>query len=381
MKVTVPTVLLHSALNRLNKLQPSTRVHDSIVSVEARDGALLLTGRGVQHVTITIPNAVFDEPMVDPILLKVKPALAVAAAKKGKVDRVTLEATPANETFVARLHAAALVAPIEGLESLGVTVDPADELESPITLPGRHVARLLAVICPTISTDEARVNLNQALLEIVGDQLRGCTTDGHRLTLATTTIERFADSPEDAPAAKWSHKVPPALARMILATTPKKGEIPDVVIGTNGIEVGDMRATYQQGPVFPPYKQVIPADARQERTITVKASALLDALKSIGLTTAPVKRTVATLKITATTDAITCERYGVDATGSVVVPAALVGKPLAKLGLQGTYLAQALVLFGESEITLASAGELDPLVVQGNAHGCATTIVIMPYCI
>lgn len=228
----------------------------------------------------------------------------------------------------------------------------------------------------SISTDEARVNLNGLLWECDGTRTTLVSTDGHRLTkltadLAGPKLEKGAIVPR-----KGIVHLRSMLARM------KSGDIEiGVEPGSSGhmfARAGNLTLALKlAGVVFPPYQQVIPSDVRRSAVVD---RAELTAILERALVMAPEK--TATVRITynskakeleiladnpdagTVSDTIDIEKWTGDVDGLIA-------------GYNAQYLLDALRAILTKQVVLQLQGELDPLVIRP-VDGPDFLAVVMP---
>ena len=221
-------------------------------------------------------------------------------------------------------------------------------------VPGHTLSDLIQKTQFSVSTDEARVNLNGVLFESNGELGTMVSTDGHRLTKLSLPL------------------VGPKLERGIII--PRKGmlEIKRVLDRMQG-EVGlavDGQHLYLQAEelmlsvklnnvVFPPYEQVIPKNS-QRRAVADRAE-LLAVLKRSEMMapekTATVKLELARGSLVLTADnpdlGIAREEIDIEFTGEALAA-----------GFNASYLIEALAAMTTAKVALEFQGELDPCVLR-----------------
>jgi DNA polymerase-3 subunit beta len=222
-------------------------------------------------------------------------------------------------------------------------------------VPAHGLADLIQKTHFSVSSDEARVNLNGVLFECDGETGIMVSTDGHRLT-------------------KYARPLPgPRLDKGIII--PRKGmlEIKKVlerVSGEVGIGVGDQHLFVRAHDglllsvklnqvTFPPYKAVIPGSF--QRDVQLPREELLHALRRAEVMapekTATVRLALSEGKLELTADnpdlGVAHQEVGVDYTG----------EPLTA-GFNARYLIEALDVIDTDDVRLEFQGELDPCVVK-----------------
>ncbi len=222
-----------------------------------------------------------------------------------------------------------------------------------VEVPGHVLADLITKTQFSVSTDEARVNLNGVLFECDGQIATMVSTDGHRLTRYTA---RFPG---------------PQLDKGIII--PRKGMLEirrllDRVQGDVGLAIGEhlfLRADELSmsvkltNVVFPPYRAVIPTS--HQRRVTVPREELLGALRRAEVMapekTATVRVSLSKGKLELTADnpdlGVAHQELSIDYDGTALVA-----------GFNARYLIEILEVIDGSECALEFQGELDPCVLK-----------------
>jgi DNA polymerase-3 subunit beta len=206
----------------------------------------------------------------------------------------------------------------------------------------------------SVSTDEARVNLNGVLFECDGATATTVSTDGHRLTRYTC---RFPG---------------PKLDKGIII--PRKGMLEirrllDRVQGDVSLGIGEQHLFVKAEELamsvklnsvqFPPYKAVIPTN--HQRRVVVTREELLSALRRAEVMapekTATVRLQLAKGKLELTADnpdlGVAHQELPVDYDGEALVA-----------GFNARYLIEILEVIDGPEVALEFQGELDPCVIK-----------------
>lgn len=259
---------------------------------------------------------------------------------------------------------------------------PATDYPELATLPkGQAVSRVDAAALAdlidktafSVSDDEARVNLNGALLESDGKTATMVSTDGHRLTKLSLAIDGT-----------------PTLPRGVII--PRKGlqeikRILDRIKGQVGIAVDGQHFYLQtdtgltlsvklNNVVFPPYAQVIPKTdiGGATRRVTADRVELLDVLRRAEVMapekTATVRVTLGagTLQLTADNPdlGVAHQEIEVEYTGAALVA-----------GFNAHYMIEVMEAIECPRVFLDFTGELDPCVIRP-AEGQDYLGVVMP---
>lgn len=227
--------------------------------------------------------------------------------------------------------------------------------QSFITIPGHVFADLLQRTQFSVSTDEARVNLNGVLFECDGVKATMVSTDGHRLTkyslpLAGPKLERGIIIPR-----KGMLEIKRVLDRV-------QGEVGLAVDGQHiFVQAADLTVSVKlNNVVFPPYEKVIPAGDFKRR-VTAQRDELVDALKRAEVmapektATVRVELDKSTLRLTADNPdlGIAHQELEIDYDGDPLVA-----------GFNARYLIEVLEAIDTKQVHLDFQGELDPCVVR-----------------
>ncbi|MEZ4448591.1 MAG: DNA polymerase III subunit beta [Nannocystaceae bacterium] len=219
---------------------------------------------------------------------------------------------------------------------------------------GHVLADLIHKTQFSVSTDEARVNLNGVLLECDGATATMVSTDGHRLTKYTSPLTG------------------PKLAKGIII--PRKGmlEIRKVLERTSAevdvavdaqhifLQTADLLLSVKLNNVtFPPYQAVIPGQHR--RRVTALREELVDALRRAEVMapekTATVRLELGDHRLTLMADnpdrGVAHQELEIEYTGDPLVA-----------GFNARYLIEVLEAIDTARVHLDFQGELDPCVVR-----------------
>ena len=219
----------------------------------------------------------------------------------------------------------------------------------------------------SVSTDEARVNLNGALFESNGTQATMVSTDGHRLTKFSCALTG------------------PKLDRGVIV--PRKGllelkRVLDRFDDSCQLAVADqhlflrderlMLSVKLNSVSFPPYEQVIPQ--RHEREARASRAELQSALRSVEVM-APEK--TATVRVQLESGNLKLTADNPDAgVAHQELPVEYEGEPLVA-GFNAHYLLDALDAMDTESVQLEFQGELDPCVLRP-VDGPDFLAVVMP---
>lgn len=221
-------------------------------------------------------------------------------------------------------------------------------------VPGHALIDLIQKTQFSISTDEARVNLNGVLFECDGKRGTMVSTDGHRLT-------------------KFDCDFPgPKLQKGVVI--PRKGvleirRVLDRIAGDVGLAVGEQHLFVQAEELmlsvkltnvtFPPYKQVIPS-AHQRRARGVRND-LVNALRRAEVM-APEKTATVRLQLDPGKLELTADNPDLGVAHQEV-PIEYDGEPLVA-GFNARYLLEVLEAVDTEAVELDFQDELDPCVLR-----------------
>ncbi len=237
-------------------------------------------------------------------------------------------------------------------------------------VPAHVLADLVQKTLFSVSTDEARVNLNGALFECDHASAAMVSTDGHRLT---KIVLPFAG--------------PDLRGRSGSVIIPRKGllelrKVLDRVGGDVELAVGDqymfvrsesaLLSIKLNATSFPPYAQVIPRE--HKRLAIVGRQELLDGLRRAVLTASEKSSMV---RFDLGNDQIELSAGNPDA-GQFRqdISAEITGDALTA-GFNGQYFIEALEAIDSERVELHFQGELDPCVVRPS-EGVDFLAVVMP---
>jgi DNA polymerase-3 subunit beta len=223
-----------------------------------------------------------------------------------------------------------------------------------ITIPGHAFSDLLQRTQFSVSTDEARVNLNGVLFECDGVTGTMVSTDGHRLTkyslpLAGPKLERGIIIPR-----KGMLEIKRVLDRV-------QGEVA-IAVDSQHIFVQAAELTLSvklNNVVFPPYEKVIPSD--KKRRVTAARDELVDALKRAEVM-APEKTATVRVELDKGTLRLTADNPDLGVAHQEL-EIEFEGDPLVA-GFNARYLIEILEAIDTKQVHLDFQGELDPCVVR-----------------
>ena len=243
-----------------------------------------------------------------------------------------------------------------------------------VKVPAAAITSQILATVASISTDEARVNLNGLLWESNGKRSVAVSTDGHRLTKIGLDL---AGGPKLERGVIIPRKGVTAIQALLA-----RSKATDVELGFGGntawlyVRVGGQTLTIKlNNVVFPPYEQVIPTKVlreavvdREELTVMLKRACVM----------APEKTATVRLASTAKTKTLDLTADNPDlgtVSDSVELVSYTGGDILA--GYNAHYLIEALSVMLTKHVKLTMQGELDPLVLQP-VDGPDFLAVVMP---
>lgn len=218
-------------------------------------------------------------------------------------------------------------------------------------IPGAVLADLIQKTAFSVSTDEARVNLNGVLFKSDGTTGTMVSTDGHRLTklslpLAGPKLERGIIIPR-----KGMLEIKRVLDRI-------QGEVGLAVDGQHLYLQAEelMLSVKLNNVVFPPYEQVIPREFR--RRVTALRDELIEVLKRAEVMapeTVRIELDRGSLKLTADNPDLGVAHQEIEIEYQ--------GEPLVA-GFNARYLIEVLEVMDTKQVHLDFQGELDPCVLR-----------------
>ena len=268
------------------------------------------------------------------------------------------------------------------MKLMGVSMSDFPELPSPekgtklVKMSAAAVGDLLEKTIVSISTDEARVNLNGLLWESDGTRTTAVSTDGHRLTKMTVDL---------AGPKLESGAIVPRRGIVHLRNMLARVKSGDIEIGVERHGGGFMFARSGNltialklaGVVFPPYEQVIPK-AVQRSAVVDRAE--FTAVLERALVMAPEK--TATVRIAYRGKASELDITADNPDAGVVNDTIDIDKWTGDrdelvAGYNAQYLLDALRAILTKQVMLQLQGELDPLVIRP-VDGPDFLAVVMP---
>lgn len=255
---------------------------------------------------------------------------------------------------------------------------PSADEGSWMELDASVMSRLIGSTHFSISSDETRLHLSSALLELEDNRLRMVTTDGHRLSKMEIRAAEMSGSGTMLIPLKGIMELRRLCEEAVSDTSGEQA--PKLRLKKFGPNVHCELAGFRFSvklvdAQFPPYQQVIPSQS--EHVIRVPRVALADALKAVSL--AASDRTGG-VKISLADGALRVESESPEAgEGFDEIPVDHAG-PQLTIGLNARYLLDVLGAITDDEVILGISGELDPAVIRpgGDATDSDYLAVVMP---
>lgn len=232
------------------------------------------------------------------------------------------------------------------------------------------LATLLDSTAHAISTDDSRLALNSALVEIRPGAVTVVATDGHRVSVARGSDDNMEATRDLLVPARGVHQIKKlcdgtdrALSLSVNGSS---------LVLEDGPETLTVKLTDAQ---FPPYEQVIPKYHNGART--VNRDSLIGAARAVGVASGhnggiEIAVEAGTIQLSAqdpetgeSHDQVTC----LDS-----------GTITAHFGISGKYLLNALGALSSELVRIEFSGELDPIVIREHepSDGFSSTHVVMP---
>jgi len=221
-------------------------------------------------------------------------------------------------------------------------------------VPSHTLADLIQKTQFSVSTDEARVNLNGVLFESNGELGTMVSTDGHRLTklslpLAGPKLERGIIIPR-----KGMLEIKRVLDRI-------NGEVGVAVDGQHlFVQADELTLSVKlNNVVFPPYEQVIPRE--HKRRVTALRDELIDALRRAEVM-APEKTATVRVQLAPGSLQLTADNPDLGVAHQEI-EIEYQGEPLVA-GFNARYLIEVLEVMDTKQVYMDFQGELDPCVLR-----------------
>jgi DNA polymerase-3 subunit beta len=233
------------------------------------------------------------------------------------------------------------------------------------TITGHALSDLIQKTGFSVSTDEARINLNGVLLESDGSTATMVSTDGHRLTTYTRPMEGLVLDKGIIIPRKGMLEL-----RRVLDRYP--GEV-ELGIGDQCLflRAGELMLSVKLNNVaFPPYKQVIPAAHKRE--VRVGRDELLGALRRTEVMAAD-RKALVRMRLSDDTLAVTIDSHLGIAHHELAVT--LRGDPL-EISFNARFLMAALEVIDSENVCLLLQDELDAGVIK--SEDASFIAVVMP---
>jgi len=235
-------------------------------------------------------------------------------------------------------------------------------------VPAHLLSDLIHKTAFSVSTDEARMNLNGALFESTGQEIVAVSTDGHRLTkLALPFVGLELPGKGIIVPRKGLLELRKVLERVqgdVQLTATEQ----HLFVGTDDFTLSIKLNTV----AFPPYQQVI--HKQYQRRVTVQREAWLAALKRVSAL-APEKTATVRVEVTEGTVRLMADNPDLGIARDEL-EGELEGEPLVA-GFNARYLIEAADAVDTPKLALQFQGELDPCVVVP-VDGPDFVAVVMP---
>lgn len=239
--------------------------------------------------------------------------------------------------------------------------------DTTIKMPAAALALLLSRVAPSIAPDDNRYGLSGVHLERVSESLRLVSTDGNRLAYDDAPATMHGDLPKRL-------LIPGAVVRVLapmLAGAP--GDVA-ISIGERSVRVVLTGATMTARLLeadFPDYRQVLPTTFK--RTAIFNRDELTQAIQAVAPLAADANHTVG---MVFSDDGVILSARKLDA-GDARVECAVEWRGEAlTIGINATFVAQALAVMPGERVTWKMGDALSPVMVE--ADGCAARMVLMP---
>lgn len=243
-------------------------------------------------------------------------------------------------------------------------------------LPAATLLRLISRTCYAISEDDSRSHVNSALLERHGtNSVRMVATDGHRLSLATESVE----SVSEFESLLIPRRAVIELKRLLLdLTCADEHSIGVERVGPNALFLID-GLTFSSRLVdaqFPPYESVIPAS--NGKTMFAPRQQFLDSVRAVSLSSATKTHGI---KLIGTVNRIRLETESPEKGKSDDELEVSYAGPDVTSGINSKYLVDALGSVDSDDVAVDIGAELDPVTIRYAVGGKADDSfigVVMP---
>ena len=242
---------------------------------------------------------------------------------------------------------------------------PGTECAVPVvSLASDVLLRLIAQAAYASSSDESRPHLCGVLFELADDTLTAVSTDGHRLAIASV-------------------KTPHGPATKLLVPAKGIAELKKLCSSSDTVEIrhsgklilmttSDTTVTITtSGEAFPPWRKVVPKT--HKHSVTLDRSALLDAVKRVALVAS--KATSGGVRLEFGQGALSIHAESAEA-GEAHEELDCACDFETRVGVNASYLAQAVSALAGDDVTIELGGELDPIVVRAVGDESAYGVVM-----
>jgi DNA polymerase-3 subunit beta len=345
------------------------------VAIRVQDGEVSVTATDL-NVSMVADLVSADVRGSGGVMLPVKPFLDLVSGFEGDEIEIDVEPGKLRVSCPGRL---AVLNATPDRDFPRVPTAPDDDAFG--NTSAEAFAELLGTVDHAVCEDQTRFHLNGVYLtsELEGFVI-AVATDGHRLALAERA---FSTIRLPRPGVIVPSKGVAAISKLLGKGSCNIAATESHLFVRHGHATRVTLAVKTIAAQFPPYRQVIPT--HDDRCVTVERKALIAALKRAKVTctrTRGAKLTAGDGKLVIASDAPdTGETSEVlRATGLYVE-----GPESFSIGVNASYLLDALAQIDDKHVTIAFGSELDPMLVRSTEHACSnppgnapTLFVIMP---
>jgi len=283
-------------------------------------------------------------------------------------DMVTIRATSPTAAMIA---SDGVTVTIGGLRDADFPKTPDDSALAWSTIPAEGFADQLKRVLPSICLDQTRFHLNGVFMESNGTRLRCVATDGHRLT-------RCDVEPLTCPVLA-SGVIVNAKGAKLASKMLGKGSADLAFTATHAFirHVGQTLACKLIDAQYPPYDQVIPK--HYERLVTVDRKALIAAAERAELVCSKTRGLA--FKIGHGELRLACDHPDLGSQSETLKAqgSCLDDGDTFTVGMNASYLIEALQAIGDRLVTLAFGDELSPVLIRSTDHAVSYSVAGAPF--
>lgn len=246
-------------------------------------------------------------------------------------------------------------------------------------IDGSALLEAIESVLPSVSSDASRVNLVSALFESSGDEINVVSTDGHRLTVFTTSKmgSEFANACCDA------QEVTTLIPRKVLLELRKVlgvKEIGPVKYAKSNTQlwfrIGNTTLLAKIPEVkFPPWRQVLPKESKSTATVD---RVELTGMIARAVILAPDKTALLVISVQGEEISIRSENADLGTSVQTVV-ADYTGNEELRIGLNGNYVLEALNTMNADRVVLEFTDETGPVLIRPeSSEGTSLKAIVMP---